>query len=266
MKFLRWIKRIFFGIIVFVLVSFMAWLIILRINYVPPILMYHSIAEGAGHKNRLIVDPEYFERQMKFLHDNNFNVVYVEKIAELIKNKKPIPPRTIAVTFDDGYANNFTNALPVLKKYNIPATIFVIVELINVPEYMTLEQLRVASDSGVVEIGSHTLSHLWLTNSDDEAMWRKEIIDSKKALEKILGKEIKSFCYPGGAFNEKIKKIVKEAGYEVAVTTSPGKEFSNDDIYALKRLRISSTSRNLFVFWIKCTGSYLFIKERRDDY
>jgi peptidoglycan/xylan/chitin deacetylase (PgdA/CDA1 family) len=183
----------------------------------------------------------------------------------MIKDKKRIPPKTVAVTFDDGMRNNYIYALPILAKYKIPASIFVITDYINQGEYLTADQIKLMSDMGV-DIGSHTLSHLWLTNVDDEARWKSEIAGSKKVLEQLLGKEVKSFCYPGGSFNEKIKNIVKETGYKVAVTTSPGWKFPKDDIFALKRIRISNTSDNLLVFWFKLTGSYLFIKEMRDDY
>lgn len=80
-----------------------------------------------------------------------------------------------------------------------------------------------------------------------------------------MGCPVNAFSYPEGRFNDRIRKLVINAGYKLAVATNPGKKFPSDDIFALKRLRISSTSNNLFVFWIETSGFYTFVKEHRDD-
>lgn len=262
-KFLKWFV---IGFAAFLLISTIAWVVILKINYTVPILMYHSICDTNRENCRLIVIPHYFEKQMKFLHDNNYNVVYVYEIAEMIKRGEKIPHKTVAITFDDGLKDNYTQAYPILKKYNLPATMHVITDLVdNHDSYLTWEQIKEMSENGI-DIGTHTVHHKWLGDIEDQEELRGEILGSKLEVEKHIDVPVKTFCYPGGSFNEKAKQIVKESGYRCAVITSPGPDYPNDDIFALKRLRISNTSRNLFVFWFKLTGSYLFIKERRDDY
>lgn len=236
-------------------------------GYVVPVLMYHSISYRSDPiMHRLIVSPDTFQRQMRFLKERRYNVVSLEKIAVLVKQKKKLLPRTIAITFDDGFKDNYDYAFPILKKYNLPATIFVIINEIGrrQGDRLSWEQIREMSGSGVISIGSHGLMPEPLVNLKSEAELKKEIFDSKKIIEEKLGKSVSAFCYPEGGFNPRIKELVGEAGYRVAVATSPGKEFPNDDIFALKRLRISETSRNLFVFWIQASGFYTFIKERRD--
>ena len=96
-------------------------------NYVVPILMYHSVDPNAVPGNRLAVSVNTFERQMRFLKDRHYNVVPLYVIASLVKDRRKIPPKTIAITFDDGYKDNYTYAFPILKKYNLPATMFIIV-------------------------------------------------------------------------------------------------------------------------------------------
>jgi peptidoglycan/xylan/chitin deacetylase (PgdA/CDA1 family) len=213
------------------------------------------------------ISPETFQRQMGFLKRHHYNVVTLKTIADLIRDRKKIPPKTLAITFDDGYKDNYTYAFPILKKYNFPATIFIIINEVGRPEddRLSWDEIKVMQGSGIITFGSHTLSHAYLPEISSDQELKFEIFDSKRMLEEQLGREVSIFSYPGGRFNTKIKQFVRDAGYKVAVATNPGKRFPNNDIFVLKRLRISSTSNNLFVFWIETSGYYTFIKEHRDD-
>jgi len=91
----------------------------------------------------------------------------------------------------------------------------------------------------------------------------KELADSKRMLESRLGKSVDYLCYPLGAHDDRIKELVKEAGYKAAVATNPGRFKPADDIFAIKRVRISRSSDNLFVFWIETSGYYNFMREHR---
>ena len=82
-------------------------------------------------------------------------------------------------------------------------------------------------------------------------------------MEEELGAEVNAFSYPEGMFNKIIKQLVMDAGYKLAVATNPGKKFSSDDIFVLKRLRISRNSNNLFIFWVETSGYYNFMREHR---
>lgn len=251
-----------FGVIfvlAFLLVGF------IRQNYVVPILMYHSVNPNAVPENRLAVSVNTFARQMRFLKDRHYNVVPLDAIASLIKDRKKMPPKTVAITFDDGYKDNYTYVFPILKKYNIPATIFIIVNEVGRPQSdrLSWDEIKVMQDSGIITFGSHTLTHPYLTEVDSKGELRKEIFDSKKILEEKLGREVNAFSYPAGRFNVNIRQLVIDTGYKLAVVSNPGKSFPNNDIFALKRLRISSTANHLFVFWIETSGYYNFIREHR---
>lgn len=235
----------------------------LRTSYNVPVLMYHSV-DNNDKITKLSVSPESFARQMKFLHDHHYNVVGLDKVVSYIQKKEKVPPRTVAITFDDGLYNNYENAYPVLKKYGIPATMFIIVKKIGQSGYMDWKEIREIADSGVITIGSHTVSHLWLP-----AMGTKELAyelqASKETLEKGVGKEVSIICYPIGAHNERVERFSKEAGYTCAVATNPGHSAPSDDIFAIKRIKISRTSDSLFAFWVETSGYYTWIKEHRDD-
>ncbi|MBM3255544.1 MAG: polysaccharide deacetylase family protein [Candidatus Omnitrophica bacterium] len=235
-------------------------------NYVFPILMYHSVSPQAQKANRLSITPEVFERQMLFLKKFGYNVVPLESLLSFIEEGKVVPARSVAITFDDGYRDNYTYAFPILKKYNLPATVFVIINEIGRPQQdrLSWQEVNQMRSSGLITFGSHCMGPEPLINLKSEEEVKRQIFDSKKALEDKLGEKIVLFSYPEGRFNERIKCLVREAGYKLAVTTSPGKRFSSRDIFALKRLRISSNAGNLFVFWVESSGIYTFIKEHRD--
>jgi len=237
--------------------------IFMKTEYVVPVLMYHAIDHN-DKATKLSVSPESFERQMKFLHDHRYNVVTLDKIVAYLKDEKAVPSRTVAITFDDGYYNNYRYAYPVLKKYGIPATIFVIVGKVGQPGYLDWKEIREMADSGLITIGSHTISHKWLPSMGTERL-KEELADSKAILEEKTGKPVDILCYPVGAHDDRVEREAGLAGYRCAVATNPGRFAPIDDIYAIKRIRISRTSDNLFVFWLESSGYYTWIKEHRDD-
>jgi len=230
--------------------------------YVVPILMYHSIDQNSK-SSKLSVSPESFAMQMEFLRKNHYNVVTLEKAVSYISKKEKPPARTIAVTFDDGFENNYTSAYPILKKYNIPATIFIIVNRVGSPGFMGWEEIAEMLSSGLVAIGSHTKVHFWLLGSDPRFL-KDEVAGSKKILEEKLGKRVNAFCYPMGSFDEGSKKAVEDAGYLCAVSTNPS-GVSPDDIYAIRRVKISRSSDSVLGFWIKTTRLYTWSKSRKEN-
>jgi len=211
----------------------------------------------------LIVSPETFDRQMSFLKRHKYNIVPLETLANLIKEKEKIPPKTVAITLDDGYRDNYTNAFPILKKYNLPATIFIIVEEVGRPlgDRLSWGEIKIMQDSGIITFGSHTLGPTPLINIKSDEELKRQIFDSKRVLEEKLGREVRLFSYPEGMFNAKIRQMVIEAGYTCAVATNPGKYYPDDDIFALKRIRISERAKNMFVFAVETSGLYTFMKE-----
>ncbi len=255
-------RLIILTVIVYLVVSLVVFI---WNNYVPAILMYHSVNPHAPKENRLVVPVESFQRQMRFLKEHKYKVLPLEELANFIKEKKRVPHKTVAITFDDGYKDNYIYAFPILKKYNLPATIFIIVREVDRPQNdrLSWNEIKKMRDSGIIAFGSHTLGPEPLINIKSQEQLKKEIFDSKRILEEKLGGKINSFSYPAGMFNDFIKMLVIDAGYKLAVATSCGKNYPNDDIFALKRLRISSSSDNLFVFWFETSGYYNLIRERR---
>jgi len=246
---------------------FLAGKLFLDAIYVPVILMYHSVDRECtsldGYDRKLNVLPGAFAKQMKFLSDHKYKVIPLVEFIRRIKRGERIPHKTVAITFDDGVKNNFFYAYPALRRYNLPATIFVVPDFVGGEDFLDWNEIKIMQENGI-SIGSHTTSHSWLP-SLSEAQVRKEFVDSKKILESRTGHKIETLSYPLGGFNKKVEKIAEEAGYIGAVATNPGRKQSSRDPYALKRIRISMTSNNLLVFRIETSGYYTFIKEHRDE-
>lgn len=246
-------------VILFVLAGYVG----IKSSSVVPILMYHSFKV---EEDKLIpyVDPKIFAYQMKFFADNNYNAVGPDKVIAYMTKKEKMPPRTVMITADDGLVSFYDNAYPVLKKYNLPATVFVVTSHIGKPGYLDWSQLREMSDSGLVTIGSHTKSHPWLPSASvDEEKLYNELAVSKDILEKGLGKKVDYLCYPSGAFNDAVREAAKKYGYKGAFTTNPTRRSDINDIYAIRRLKMSSSSKSPLVLWGKVNRCYAWFKERR---
>lgn len=181
----------------------------------------------------------------------------------MIREKKKLPPKAISITLDDGYKDNFTYAFEILKKYNLPATMFVIVNEVGRSDRLSWEEIKIMQNSGLIAFGSHAVGPEPLINIKSKEELKKQIFDSKRILEEKLGAKIQLFSYPEGRFNEEIRQLVIDAGYTVSVATNPGKNYPDDDLFALKRLRISENSANMFIFAVETSGFYTFMKESK---
>jgi len=236
---------------------------LLREQYVVPILMYHSVnVKFTELNNRLVVSPAVFERQMRFLKEHRY-VLSLEALADLIREKKPLPPKAVVITFDDGYKDSYTYAFRVLKKYQLPATMFIIIDEVGRPEgdRLSWQEIKEMQSSDLITFGSHALGPEPLVNIKSEEELKRQIFLSKQILEKQLVKEINAFSYAGGMFTPRIRQLVIEAGYKLAVATRPGRDYPSDDVFALKRIRISSSSANWLDFWYRTSGVFTYIKE-----
>ncbi len=215
-------------------------------QYKPPlILLYHKIKD-LDSKSTLCVTPRDFEGHIKHLLENNFYFISFYDIL----NKVQFKTKTVAVTFDDGYRNNYLSAYPVLVKFKIPATIFVVTGLIGQnsiwdekdgwpsDELLSWPEVIEMSQKGI-GIGSHSHSHYYLTKMKWwPSIWH-QIRYSKEVIEQKINKKVLFFSYPFGRSNNLIRQMVKAAGYEAACGTAlPNTERA--DIYNLPRLEINT--------------------------
>ncbi len=260
------LRKVFTIIALTLFVVLAAFYLYIHPRYVVPILMYHHIDEK-GALSSLSVSPENFLRQMEFLRRNNYNAISLSGFVQAKLGGMSLPRNTVVITFDDGYEDNYTCAYPVLQRYNLPATIFMIVDSINQEGYLTETQMETMLASGVIEIGSHTLSGDYLPGKSSRQL-KQEIGDSRRILQERLNKKVDLLAYPIGGFSPEIQEIVKSYGYRAACTTNRGRAQSalNNDILALKRIKIKDGFANLFVFWVKISGYYNLFRSVKAPY
>jgi peptidoglycan/xylan/chitin deacetylase (PgdA/CDA1 family) len=176
----------------------------------PAILMYHSISDTAWQ-----VTAKKFEAHIRYLSENGYTFIFPEEIHTCDKYNKPV-----IITFDDGYRDNYETALPVLKKYNVKAVIFMITDYIGKDGWLTENQIKELEDGGLVRVEPHTRTHTDLSQITPAGV-REQIETSNNALKKITGRSHKVFAYPYGGFNDDVKKIAAEY-YDIAFATGNG--------------------------------------------
>lgn len=207
-------------------------------------LTYHSITDALSGSDayQMTTPRQMFDDQMAYLKENRYAVVSCDEAVDALIGRKPLPPRSICITFDDGFRDNLTNAIPVLERYGFRATIFLTVDYMGAGrEYLDWNEARSAAGSGVVSFGAHTMSHRRLRGLGADGLDR-EIVISRRILEDKLGVPIGLFAYPFGSygsFDRGVKKTLLAAGYKAAFTTVAGSNGPGADIFALRRTRIS---------------------------
>ena len=231
-------------------------------HYQIPVLMYHSIDEKCSKYSTLCVSPQRFKEQMEFIKRRGYKVLTIQEYISLIN--KPvwsIPHNLVLITFDDGYKNNFTYAYPVLKRLGFPACIFMVAAKVNQKDRLSAQQLKILSQNGIT-IGSHTLTERYLPHLTEEEI-EIELCTSKKILEEITGKKIIALCYPTGGFNKSIQKIAQKCGYKIAFTTNRGYKVFPQDIFAIRRIKITQKDNN-FILFFKLSGWYNLFRRIRN--
>jgi len=205
-----------------------------------PIITYHyveHIIDPEDTKRRsLTTSPYALEQSMKALNNAGYSTHFVREIPRILYDQVPYSTRSAFLTFDDGYDNFYSIVLPLLKKYNVKATLFVINNYVGRTGFVNKQELEEIRDSGLVEIAAHTMDHAYLKDAPKDYALR-EMAQSKKDLEQRLGIKVFSIAYPYGAFTAETAELAKKVPFAVAVSVIPGVMQSKDNLYYLSRLR-----------------------------
>lgn len=203
------------------------------------VICYHAVNDKITGIKELFVSPSEFYRQIEYLSRNGYEPLHFNEIKDYRKYKK-----TVIVTFDDGYADNYHIAYPILKKFNFKATIFMVAGYINKPGYLSEAQIREMTD--IVSIQSHTLKHPELDKLSEKEL-EKECIISKEIIEGITGQPVYALSYPYGCYNQKVINIVSKY-YKYAVNTKKGIYNKAVGDYEINRICISRSHKfNTFI-------------------
>jgi peptidoglycan/xylan/chitin deacetylase (PgdA/CDA1 family) len=231
-----------------------------------PILMYHKVGRPPkGSKlGKLWVSKERFRAQMAYLLDHGYHPVTMAAVAQALDAGKPLHDKSVVITFDDGYKNNFENALPILQEFGFKAVLFVVTNALGRDNFwhdpasetripmLTWEETAKLQEAGW-EIGSHTLNHPRLSKlSPDEV--KKELVESRDEIERRLGRRPVTFANPYGnaADDPAVQAAIKDAGYRWSVSVHQGKADLEGNPYCLKRIFVRGDD-SLFDFHLNMT-------------
>lgn len=214
------------------------------------ILSYHSLDDFG---TPLSVSPGLFAAQMSALSKLGCRTFTMRQVAERLSSRRPFPPRSVAITFDDGFANFAQYGEPVLRRYGFATTVYVITGMVGrttqwtdrgrpLPSLpiLTWEQIEQLRAHGV-EIGAHTATHGFLTQYSPSAL-EAELVGPRRLLEERLGASVRSFAYPQGDYDERVARAVRSAGYATATTVDQGRAALSSDPVKLPRLLVSNNT------------------------
>lgn len=214
--------------------------------------MYHYIsrppANADVYRRDLSVAPEQFAEHVRYLKDAGYATVTLDDLLYALTEGRPLPPKPVILTFDDGYVDNYENAFPILREAGFTGTFFIMTDLVTdeAAGYMTWPQVEEMSAAGQL-FGSHgRQDHRSLKGrSLDYLVW--VALGSKEAIEEHLGYHPRWVAYPSGEYDAQTIAVFRSAGYWGGLTIEQGAEHSLDDIFELQRIRVrgSHTTKDL---------------------
>jgi peptidoglycan/xylan/chitin deacetylase (PgdA/CDA1 family) len=205
-----------------------------------PILMYHRVHEYATELTKslpdLTVEPDTFAAEIAALAQAGYHSVTIAQLFGVLFHGAPLPPKPVLISADDGYVDDVTQILPVLKAHRMTAVFFIITGRFHEPGFVTAAQVRQLDAAGM-DIGAHTRDHVDLPGAG-AAQLQSEVAGSRHDLEHLLGHPVAAFAYPAGRFDDAAVQAVRDAGFALAVTTQPGAQESSQQPLLMPRVRV----------------------------
>jgi peptidoglycan/xylan/chitin deacetylase (PgdA/CDA1 family) len=204
-----------------------------------PVLLYHGVPAAGPGADRYTVTRRIFAEHLHAILDSGRTPVTVGDIAAGLQNRRSLPQRPVAITFDDGYYDT-EEALEALCAWGLCASVYVTTGRLDMPGMMRRSQLeRLATLGDPVELGAHSVSHPRLDELDARAIER-EVTESKAQLEQIVGRRVETFAYPHGAYDRRVRAAVITAGYQSAAAVKNALSHAGDDPWAVARWTVCS--------------------------
>ncbi len=215
-----------------------------------PILLYHRF--GSAATDSMTVPTTLFESHLKYLRDNSYSLISLRQLVDHYLGKAPVPPpRSFAITVDDGHKTVYTDMFPLLKKYRFSATLFIYPSAISNASYAaTWDQIKEMKESGFFDVQSHTFWHPnfkkereRLKPSDYEQFVEMQLKRSKAKLEEKLVSKIDLLAWPFGICDDALMTKASQAGYVATFTLERHHASSSDNILSLPRYLITHADR-----------------------
>lgn len=214
------------------------------------ILVYHHVATDTPPSTT--ISPTDFRAHLDYLRDNDFSVVSLPELLDDLQNRRPVPDKAVAITFDDGYISIYDTAFPMLQEYGYPFTLFLSTDPINNNQanYMSWDQVKTMSDAGVT-IANHMVEHPYMLErraGEDEQSWisrmRAELLEAEQTIAEHTGQSHRLLAYPYGEYDERLKAMVAEEGF-TGLAQNSGAVGYYSDFLALPRYPLASIYANL---------------------
>lgn len=220
-----------------------------------PILMYHHIqdlSKVSRAKQRWTISPEKFQAQLEWIAREGFHPLTMAQLNAHLRHGQPLPVRPIVLSFDDGWKEHYQTVFPILRKYNLTGTFFIITDSVGHTDFVSWPQLKEMSAAGM-DIQAHTVTHPRLEKLPSPKAFQ-EISKSRQLIESHLNKPVAVFAYPYGSYDDDVIEEVKRAGFESAVSVSGinnGYLTRADQTYTLVRFEVNNTETLQHLAWRK---------------
>lgn len=224
--------------------------------YQVPVLIYHSLDKQLVN-NYAAIDIDVFKRQIEYIKNRAYQTITVAQYAQALEGKIKLEPKTIVITFDDGFADNYLG-FKFMQELDLSWTLFMPYNYIDKDNYLSTDQIQDFVDNSKMELASHGMDHKYLLELNSQG-WDYELEQSKKSLACKFNCNIETYSYPIGGFNRQIIEHVKKAGYSCACATNRGYE-RNLNKYAIRRIKIDNNDNSLSLFF-KLSGYYGLTKK-----
>ena len=252
-------KKLFILLIILISAagSFLTWLFHREKDGVP-ILTYHQVNDIDQNSETLTV--EQFDAQMKYLAEGGYNVITPNELLDAWEGQSTLPANPVVITFDDAHIDIYKNVFPILQKYKLRATFFLVTDYVNLyPNYITWDQAREMQASGLADIESHTLNNRPMTEIYSRDKLWDQLYGSKQAIEWYLKKPVNFISYPEGLYTSLAENVSKEAGYRAGFIADYGWAAKDPQNYVLTRIPIyGANTHTLFRFKLRLKGAPLF--------
>lgn len=217
------------------------------------ILAYHAVN---SETDKYVLDPVMFEAHVKELAERGYHGITLRQAVLAWQGEGQLPDYPVVFTFDDGYKDNLTIALPILQKYGFSATVFVASDLMGTGNYLSWDDVRSLTSQGV-EIGSHTAGHVALAALSPEAI-NEQLARSKDVIAVQTGVNPITFAYPFGSRSPVVEDMLRQTGYAAACTGRPGWNGEQTNAYRLHRINMPSPKFGLWEFRVRILRGQLW--------
>ncbi|MEZ5492153.1 MAG: polysaccharide deacetylase family protein [Gammaproteobacteria bacterium] len=231
------------------------------------IVQYHHVATDTPASTSL--SPSDFQRHLTYLRDNDFNVMPLDQMLESLRSRQPIPDRSVAITFDDGYLSIYDTAYPMLREFDFPFTVFISTGPIDNGQagFMSWSQLREMSEHGAL-IANHMVEHPYMLNregTETESQWiqrlREELLYAEQRITTNTGQSLRYLAYPYGEFDPAVKAMLAAEGF-TGIAQNSGAVGYHSDFLALPRYPLAGIYANLDTARVKFDSMAFHVLEQ----